>query len=395
MLSKNTTLTIFSKFLILLVNFTLVVFSTRIWGSEGRGEIALVIANISIITIFTNVFCGSSVAFHTPRLQREFLFSISTAGAILISVTGALLFSVFFGFDYFMPLFLITLLTSLINSISAYKLGKNNIRAYNFLTLLSPVIILVSLAILYFIFHKTSLNTYFNAYYIGLGATLTTAIAGLMLKEPFKKPSMNRAGIKSILGYGMNNEFNYLLQFLNYRLSYYFIALFLGLGRLGVFSVVISISEAVWIISKSMSAIHFSNVINTDDQIRNRHEATVFAKQSLWISLIFLGVAALIPGSAYREIFGADFAETRKYILYLLPGIAAIAVSNIYGHYFAGTGQLKILRNKSFAGLAATLIFIPLLIKSHQLNGVCIALNISYILSSFYLWFMFHKEKLR
>jgi hypothetical protein len=122
MLSRNTTLTIVTKFIILLANFTLVVFTTRIWGSEGRGEIALVFANISVITIFSNVFCGSTVAFHAPRLQRDFLLSVSFSGAILISFSGAIIFSALFGFQYFWPLFLIALLLSMTTSISIYWL---------------------------------------------------------------------------------------------------------------------------------------------------------------------------------------------------------------------------------------------------------------------------------
>jgi len=71
----------------------------------------------------------------------------------------------------------------------------------------------------------------------------------------------------------------------------------------------------------------------------------------------------------------------------------AIAVSNLYGHYFAGIGKLTILRNKSLIGLAATIILLPLLINKYQLTGVCVTLNISYIASSVYLWYKFINEK--
>lgn len=392
MLSKNTTFTIGSKLLILLANFVLVVFSTRIWGSEGRGEIALVLANVSIITIFSNVFCGSTVAYHTPRLQREFLLLLSLTGALFISLSGAVVFSALFRFNYFLPMFLISLMMSLTTAISTYWLGKNNITNYNLITILSPVFILISLAVLFFLFNKNTLGTYFQAYYAGTGTALCAGIAGLMIFERFSVPEIKLEKIKSILTYGLNNEFSYLIQFLNYRLSYYFIARLIGLAELGVFSIVISVSEAVWIISRSMSAIHFSNVINSDDQLKSRNETIAFARQSLWISLLVLGLSVLIPKSLYQFIFGDEFEEVKKFIVLLIPGIVSIAVSNLYGHYFAGTGKMKIVRNKSLIGLAATLILLPLLISRYKLTGVCISLNVSYILSSFYLWFKFRKE---
>lgn len=393
MLSKNSTFTIGAKFIILLANFVLVIFSTRIWGSEGRGEIALVLANVSIITIFSNVFCGSTVAYHTPRLQRDFLLLVSLSGAILISVSGAFVFSALFGFKYFLPLFVISLLISLTTAISSFWLGRNNIKNYNLITILSPVCTLIFLFILYFIFNKNALNTYFQAYYAGTGFTLLVGVVGLIIFKSFRLREIKFEGIKSIINYGVSNEFNYLIQFLNYRLSYYFIAKLLGLAELGVFSIAISVSEAVWIISRSMSAVHFSNVINSDDHLKSRKETTAFARQSLWISLLVLCLSIIIPRSIYQFIFGNEFGEVKKLIILLIPGIVAIAVSNLYGNYFAGTGKLNIVRNKSLIGLVATVILLPLLIKKYDLTGVCISLNVSYILSSVYLWLKFSKER--
>lgn len=392
MLSKNTTFTIVTKFGILLANFVLVVFSTRIWGSEGRGEIALVIANISIITIFSNIFCGSTVAYHASMVQREALLGISFAGAILVSLTGSIIFSAFFGSGYFLPLFLISLFMSLTTTVSSWWLGKNNLTKYNFLTLLIPLFIIIVLIILYFILNKTELNTYFTAYYFGLGIVFLVGISGLRMNDRIKTPVISKDETRSIFLYGLSNEFNYLIQFLNYRLSYYFIAMMLGLSNLGLFSIVVSISEAVWIISRSLSTVHFSNVINSDDHLKNRKETMAFAKQSFFISILLLAAGILVPDQIYQMIFGDEFTGIRRYILYMIPGIIAIAVSNLYGHYFAGTGRLNILRNKSLLGLIVSLFLLPVLIKKYQLTGACISLDISYLISSIYLWFVFRKE---
>jgi O-antigen/teichoic acid export membrane protein len=392
MLSKNTSLTIMTKFGILMANFALVVFSTRIWGSEGRGEIALVLANVSIINIFSNILCGSTVVFHASKARRDSLLAISFTWAVFVSLTGAAVFSVFFGSVYFMPLFMIALLMSLTTSVSSWWLGRNNIKVYNYLTLLNPLFILIALIILYLIFNKTTLNTYFTAYYIGLGIVLISGIFWILSQERIKTPEISLADTRNILIYGLSNEFNCLVQFLNFRLSYYFIATLLGLSSLGLFSVVVSISEAVWIISRSMSAVHFSNVINSEDQLKNRNETILYAKQSFIISTFLLLAGILIPDQIYQLVFGNEFTGIRRFLLYMVPGIIAIAVSNLYGHYFAGTGKLKVLRNKSLLGLAASVVLLPVMVKKYQLTGACISLNISYLISAFYLWFVFRKE---
>jgi O-antigen/teichoic acid export membrane protein len=392
MLSKNTTITIGSKFITLLANFLIVVITTQILGSAGRGEIALVIANISLITILNSILCGSTIAFHSPKLSRDLLLVISLGGAALFSLFGSVIFSLMFSFKYFQPLFVISFQISLTNAISMYWLGKNNIKWYNILTLINPVLVLIYLLIIYFIFKLKTIDACFSAYSFGLGTALIVGVSGLTRSGKFQWPDFELADFKKIFAYGLNNELNYFIQFLNYRLSYYFIAKWLGLSQLGVFSIVVSISEAAWIISRSMSAVHFSNVLNSRDQLSSHNATTIFSRQSLWISLLFLGIGVIIPKSLYQYVFGAEFGSVKTFILYLIPGIIAIAVSNLYGHYFAGIGKLKILRDKSLIGLGATLLLLPLLITKYQLPGVCIALNVSYLFSSLYLFYSFRKE---
>jgi O-antigen/teichoic acid export membrane protein len=392
MLSRNTYITITTKFLILLINFGLVIFTTQIWGSEGRGEIAMVIADISIITIFSNIFCGSTIAYHAPKLNRNLLLTIAQIGAILVSLSGAIVFSYITGFDYFLPLLLISLLLSLTVAIMSYLLGKNKISNYNLLGLAGPLSIGIALLFLYFILKKTSVSTYFSAYYLGTGLILIIAMIGLINKEPFTWPGLNFIEIKNVLSYGVTNEINSFLQFLNYRISYYFIIKMLGLSQLGVFSIAVSVSEAFWVISRSLSAIHFSNVINSKNPEKNRDETIRYVKQSFWISLVLISISVIIPGDVYRFIFGHDFANTRTLIIYLIPGIIAIAVSNIYDQYFSGTGRLKVLTIKYSIGLILTLCLLPFLIARMGLKGVCIAIDISYIISSVFIWYMFTKS---
>jgi O-antigen/teichoic acid export membrane protein len=392
MLSRDNLFTILSKGLILFVNFIIVVFTARIWGSEGRGEIAFVIANVSIITIFSNIFCGSTVAYNTRGRQRELLLIISLAGAILTSVAGAVVFSILFKKGYFIPLFLISFLVSINSAIASYWLGKKDITKYNLLSLLGPSLILGILLLLYYVFGKTNLDTYFRAYYLGYGVLLLLALISLARERSFTKPDFILADLEGILSYGVKNEFNYLLQFLNYRLSYYFIVLQLGMKDLGIFSVAVSITEAVWIISRSMSAVHFANVINSEDKIQSINEASLYAKQSFLISILILAVAIAVPDKIYSIVFGEEFSGLRDLVLYLSPGIIAIAVSNLFGHYFAGRGRLNILSIKSLIGLAVTLLSLPLMLKKFQMTGACIAVDLSYICSSLYLWIMFRKE---
>ncbi len=392
MLSRETIFTIVTRFVVLITNFVLVMLSTHFWGDEGRGLIALIIADISIIVILNNVSSGGTLAFHTPKFDRDKIFSVAYPGALLTTIAGAIIFSFIQGFDYFQYLFVIALLISFATTTSFYWLGKKNIKLYNLFTLLPPVLILAFLMILYFPLGKTGVEVFFYAYYLSYGSVWIIGLISIFNKSRFRFRFDTKIS-KSIIIYGFKSELSYFIQFLNYRLSYYFISAWLGLALLGIFSVAIAITEAVWVVSKSISAIHYSNVINTENQVERIRLTEKAALNSFAVSLLALIVLFFIPEGVFTFVFGDDFAGVKTLTLYLFPGIIAVAVSNIYGHYFSGIGKMRVLIIKSSIGLAATAVFLFLLLKRYELTGACITLDIAYIVSSVYLYFMFHQEK--
>ena len=393
MLNRKTTITIASKLIMLFVSFGLMVLSTQIWGDEGRGEIAIVFANVAIINIIINMAVGSTVAFHASKVQRNELLGIAFFGALGLSMFGTVLFSFIIGFQYFLHLFAISLLQSGINAISQYWLGREDIGRYNILTLVSSVAVIAVMLFLLFVLAYRDLNVYFYSFYLAYGMVLVASIFDLVKSDPFTFHRISLSTLKRIINYGYRNELNYFIQFLNYRLSYFFIEEWLGLGTLGVFSISVGIAEAIWVVSKSLSVIHFSRVVNSNNKADNIKQTRSSAKQSFWVSLAVIVAMVLTPSSLFEFVFGADFAEVKQYTMYLIPGIIAISVSNLWGHYFAGIGKLKILRDKALFGLLATVVLSIVLIPSYQLLGACIAINVSYLLSAAYLWWMFKHER--
>ncbi|MCJ7933746.1 MAG: polysaccharide biosynthesis C-terminal domain-containing protein [Chryseobacterium sp.] len=112
---------------------------------------------------------------------------------------------------------------------------------------------------------------------------------------------------------------------------------------------------------------------------------------SFWITLLFIAAILLLPAQLYIMIFGKDFHQTKQIILFLSPGILAIAVSNIIGFYFAGINKLKILNVKSVVGLIFTLISSFYIIPRWGITGACIITSVSYCLSSGLLFWRFYQ----
>ena len=276
---------------------------------------------------------------------------------------------------------------------SSFFLGSKNIKLYNIFLVLSPLGIISYLFILYFIIKIKTIDAFFYSNYLAFGSVVILGIFLLFKDKKFKFFKFSFKNFKSIYTYGLGNETSNFFQFLNYRLTFYFISELLGYKELGVFSVAVSIAEAIWIISKSTSAIHFSNVINSNNNNANIIQTSLLAKQNFFISISLCIIFFFIPNDVFIFVFGRSFNNVKSITIYLIPGIIAIATSNLYGHYFAGIGNYKVLKNKSYIGFISTIIFAVILIPNFKLIGACLTINISYLTSSLYLFYKFTSNK--
>jgi O-antigen/teichoic acid export membrane protein len=110
---------------------------------------------------------------------------------------------------------------------------------------------------------------------------------------------------------------------------------------------------------------------------KSREESIEKTKSSIKLTVILmlgfiLGIL-IIPSEVYVMIFGKEFKDTKEIMLLLSPGIFAIAVSDMVGHYFSGIRELKILNVKSIVGLVVTVVFSFIAIPRWGILGACLA----------------------
>jgi O-antigen/teichoic acid export membrane protein len=288
-------------------------------------------------------------------------------------------------------LFTVAVLFGLITFHTSVFIGNQRIGHYNLVTIIQPCFQIVAMLLFYYWIEKS----YF-AYFYGMivSYVLVFAICKILTRKMQDKISyhLDKSVIKSTFLYGWQIELSSFLQFFNYRLSFYFLNYFMGAASVGVFSVGVTISEAVWIVSRSISMVQYSNVVKQGDTKDSRNETKVTAKYSLFISLLCLIFILFLPRQVFSLIFGKGFEGVKQVILLLSPGILALAVSNVYGNYFSAIGKVKILILKSAIGVVFTVGLSIVLIPTLQVAGACIVNTSSYIVSSIVLfWFFFRK----
>lgn len=384
--------TFISKSATLLLNFGVVILTTHLWGAEGRGIISIVISNMVIISIVNNVMSGSSISFMIPKTGLSKLILPAIIWIITSSFLGSILFSEIQYNNIFL-LFIITLFTSLLNLNLCIFIGKENIKWYNLSGLLLPLFVFLFVLFFEYILKIKSINSYFGGYILAELFILFITLYKIIPYFEKNKITFSWKTTLKTLDYGWKNELSNLLQFLNYRLSYFFVLYYIDIKSVGLLSVGIAVAESIWLISKSISIVQYSKIINMKDE-KNAISLTMFsAKLSLIASFILILVLILVPSNVYGLIFGNEFIKVKQIIYLLIPGIISIAFSNIHGHYFAGVNRMKILIVKSAIGLSITILFSIIFIPLFGLTGACIVTSLSYLISSFYLIIMFYKEK--
>ncbi|MCK9302227.1 MAG: polysaccharide biosynthesis C-terminal domain-containing protein [Bacteroidales bacterium] len=392
--SKMMILTTLVKVITMILSFVIVAFSTRLWGAEGKGYIALFTTDLGLIAIFCNVFSSSSVSYYISRVCVSKLATQAYLWVSGVSGVLAVILSLLGDFTLTLPLFMASVLLGFITFQSSLFVGGQKIKYYNLIALLQPLLLLMFMLGIYYVNKDFGYYSYFYGQIISL--TIVFFIARRLSIKVYGKAKfdLDKTAVKQSFMFGWQTELSNLLQFLNYRLSYYFLKLFVDINSVGVFSIGVAISEAIWVFSKSISLVQYSNVLKQGNTKAAKKDTVTASIYSLFASVLCIVFVFLLPESVYVFIFGSEEFASVKYILLLLsPGILAIAVTNVYGNYFSAIGKLKILIIKSAVGVVFTVILSVILIPRLQITGACIVNAVSYIVSSTILVIAFCRHK--
>lgn len=383
---KDIKSTMSSKIFGLFASFGLVVFSTRIWGAEGRGYISILLADAALIAVFSNVLAGSSAMFYMKKFGQDKVFLTSICWILFSSIFGSAVLTFFQPINFW-------LLSSLTFSISFHTLIINQLfvnqkfNKANGVSALVQLVFVSTIFILWISNYKSSWEIYFFV------QILSAFLISIFFINYNIKSLISWEEFRLMFHYGWRNELSYMFQFLSYRISYFFIFHELSVSDLGVFGVMVIFAESIWVASRSISTVLFAKQLDDKGELAGLHRAQRFAKYSLWFSLMGILLILLIPDFLITSIFSHEFSSSKLIFLILAPGILAIAVSTVYGHFFAAENNQTILLKKSIAGFIVSLILTPLLIYKYGILGATAAMSISYVVSSVILILAFNRRK--
>jgi O-antigen/teichoic acid export membrane protein len=388
--------TLGSRAITMLLNLVMLFITTRWMGAQIKGEIGLLVLDLSVAAIFSALFGGPALVYLAPRFKKSILVFINYSWSLL---TAVLVTVVFFYTD--LPLSLspwLFLLMAVLECLNAanlmFLLGREKIKEHNWgqiIKALTTVFILVVLN------YQGELSFYSFAIAYTSSLLLTFLITSLWLvgvKDEEQSSGSFLIVAQQAFKHGAMIQVGSIAQLFNYRLSYYVIELVISpvniaLIRIGIFHTAIQIAEALWQFARSISTVQYATVSNLDNRAQGLEISLKLAKLNYVVTSIGILVLWCLPAEFYAWLFGAEFSEVKNHILWLSPGIFMLAISNAFSHFFAGVGDNRFNTYSSIFGLALTLLIVYPSVTYLGTIGAAITASVTYSLQTVYqYWFL-------
>jgi len=353
--------TFLNRVLTTAILFAVVVINSNCFGAEGTGNIAVIILGLTLLQVINNFVGGSALVYLVPHRSNFQLLMLSYGWMLVSNTLGILLLSAldFVPHKHLLFLFILSVIYNLYFIHICIMQGKEDIKLFNILQLSQAVILIVGLAtaLLFQRWAKqqADIRTYLAAFLVSY--LIPSIVSTVYVVRHVRIESLRNAGplLLEMVKLGFWTQMANLAQLLTYRVNYYFIQKFTNSDKaLGIYDLGTKISEAVWIVPKSICVVLYARVSNCQEENYTKRTTLSLLKFVLAVVLAAVLVLWMLPPSFIAWIFGPDFSGSKPVINSLLPGIVSLSCMSILSHYFAGYGKFHINAISSFIGFAVT-----------------------------------------
>lgn len=381
--------TVFTRAASTFLNFLTALIIARHAGPAVKGEVTLLITTVWFVVFVSNILGGPVLVYVIPRSSIEkllgpsYLWSFITAGLCFafLSIVNILPAS------FIIPVTAIALLSSLASIHQTILLGKKEIKRSN---LVSIIMLLIQTAGVVVCFYALNVH---NAYAF-VYATLAAHAIGMLLSGYYLRNEIMAlrfssftvsSELKSLIRHGFLYQLVEVLQLLNLRFYFFQLGLQQGNKYLGIYSIGISILEAVWLIPRAISTVHYVSTSNSAEIKQEAMRTVSLTQISFVVSGIALLLIWLVPAQVYVFVFGEGFADVKHSVRYLFPGILVYNLWLVISSFYFGTGNYKPLLVSNIAGVVSLVAFSAFLIPEYVMSGAGLSASLSFFTASIVL----------
>jgi O-antigen/teichoic acid export membrane protein len=371
----------------------------RIEGADGVGLVALSTQIVLIATFIAGVGLRTSVAYRVGAglwSARSAIRGALAASAVL-GLGGAVLgLGAYLALrhsalsDFSWPMML-SLLAALPLSLAwwivpAVPLAMERFERYSLLTFSAPLAVLLLCPAAAAVGGRTGTVIGFAAGF-AVGGALTVAWALHFSGTPEAAAGPDH-GVREAGGFGLRAWVNDLFQFINVRPDLFILSAYFGTADAGVYSVTISITSAVWILSQPLASVVLPRTASLEAATgTGTGEPGPVASAGSQVSAVRHSVAvstaatiAMIPVLAIAPlVWGPGFGRIPVLGLIMAPGVLALGVARVMVAAFTGAGAANQALVVGIVSFPLTVLAFLLVIPDHGATGAAVVSCCSYL----------------
>ena len=403
-LLRESVSTFFFQFVIIGFGFAANIIIARILGPNGKGEYDVIINFTFILRMLSLLGLDIAAAYFlgSKVLDRQTLtFNIFFIGIIstLFFTISSLFFWNFIPLNYSLEnyLFISTVPLSGLTLLSGFiLLGSDKVLNYNILESGKNFFYLIFLSLFFLIIGLNYVKISF-CYLICIFCNFLLGILFLYKYKiaDFKNNKFSFECVKKLLNFSKYPYISGFLSFLVYRVDVFIVYNFLGANATGIYGIAVVFVELLKYISKSIQLVVIAKM-PTYEHIEGSRNIVLIMK-FVFLILLFMGIVFIKFGeSLIVFIYGEKFLESSLLIIYLVPGIIFLGLSQVMSGYFIARGWVKIFILINLCALSLNVLLDIIYVPVYKLTAASISTSIAYFASFIIILIYFlRKEKLR
>lgn len=397
-MGTNIIVTIVRQAAALAISLCLMAIIARVLGPEGQGKYALAILLPMLLSNFLNLGIPSANVYFLGKHSVSIQLAYKTTLGLWLSISllgiciGIICISLFASHIFpnveqhylwlSLVFFPIIVLHYMLNSILQ---GLEEFSSFNSILFYLPLINL-GLVIITFFMLDWHLMGALGSY--GISYTVVTVFALWKIKQkidleledyPESGNENTRGYFKECLRFGGLAHIANSLAFLNYRMNFVLLNLFIAPAAAGLYLVAYGIAEKVWMISNAVSTVTLPRLSGLQHDEHRRYVTSLSIKlifaSSVASSLVLLFIAKPLIGT----VFGDSYAEAIEPLLWLLPGMVFGAVGRSISTDLIARGRVDLtvylVLCLVFLSTTASIVLIPI----YGISGAAMAFSLAYL----------------
>jgi O-antigen/teichoic acid export membrane protein len=388
---RNIIGTISTRLISALISLVTILLTGWFLGAEKMGTISLIILAITLVQMLNNFVGGGALVYLLPRNDMIKLFIPAYGWSVFTACIGTLILHLLHRIPagYSSDVFLLSLFLSFSSVNYMILMGQERIKSFNIVNLVQVVSFFIVLIFGLFIVNEKEVRSYLFGLYCSYTVAFLLSLIMVMKNARWGEWKGAKPALKEIFRLGAVMQTGNVIQFFNYRISYYFLEFFMGLKAVGIYSMGVQLSESLWLVGKSIHMVQYSRISNEQDEKYAARLTLNLAKASFVITLITLFLLYLALILFFPVFFKPEFSPVKTIMAYLSFGILTFSVSIILSPYFSGMG--KPVHNTISAAIALlfTVVLGWLLIPGLGYTGAAISASVSYTVATLYQLIIF------